>query len=317
MQAGLWPPAAVWSGASMRARRSCLSVPGSSDKMLAKARHLPADEVIIDLEDSVTPQRKDAARAAVAAAIRDGTWQARTIAVRINGTTTRWCHRDVIELVETAGAALACLIVPKVERPGDVAFVDALLGMVEEETGRREPIGLEALVETASGLRHVYDIAHASPRLETLIVGYADLAASLGRPPAAGDGGDRWSWVLETVLVAARDAGIQAIDGPWLDIHDMDGFTAAAARGRALGYDGKWALHPSQIEPLNQLFAPTAEELAKAHAILAALDRGAAGEARGAVMFEGAMIDEASRKLALQVVERGTAAGLAQRGAAR
>jgi citrate lyase subunit beta/citryl-CoA lyase len=296
--------------ASMRARRSCLSVPGSSEKMLAKARHLPADEVIIDLEDSVTAQRKDAARSAVAAAIRDGRWQARTLAVRINGTATRWCHRDVIELVETAGAALACLIVPKVERPGDLAFVDTLLGMVEEETGRHQPIGLEALIETATGLRHVHDIAHASPRLETLIVGYADLAASLGRPLATGDAGDRWSWVLETVLVAARDAGLQAIDGPWLDIHDVDGFTAAAARGRALGYDGKWALHPTQIEPLNRLFAPTAEELAKARAILAALERSAAGEARGAVTFEGAMIDEASRKLALQVVERGAAAGL-------
>ena len=292
----------------MRARRSCLSVPGSSEKMLAKARVLPADEVLFDLEDSVTPERKETARAAVAAAIRDGAWQARTLAVRINGTATRWCHRDVIELVETAGPRLVSLIVPKVERADDLAFVDRLLGMVETETGRREPIALEALVETATGLRNVYDIAHASPRLEALIVGYADLAASLGRPMVSTDAASSWSWVLETVLVAARDAGVQAIDGPWLDINDMTGFQAAAARGRALGYDGKWALHPMQIEPLNALFAPTAEELAKAQAVLAALERSALGEARGAVMLDGAMIDEASRKLALQVVERGAAA---------
>ena len=294
----------------MRARRSCLSVPGSSEKMLAKARILPADEVIIDLEDSVAPQVKDGARTAVAAAIRAGGWHARTLTVRINAPSTRWCYRDVIELVETAGDALACLVVPKVECAADLAFVDTLLRMVEENVGRREPIGLQALIETAAGLRHVHDIAQASPRIEALIVGYADLAASLGRPPSAEFPGDRWQWVLETVLVAARAAGLQAIDGPWLGIRDLRGFEAAAARGRALGYDGKWAVHPAQIEPLNQLFTPTAEEFEKAHAILDALARAAAGEGRGAVMFEGAMIDEAIRKLAVQTVARGEAAGL-------
>ena len=283
--------------------------------MLAKARHLPADEVIIDLEDSVAAPAKDSARTAVANAIRGGGWHHRTLAVRVNATTSRWCYRDLIELAQSAGDGLNCIVVPKVERAADLAFVDTLLGMVEAEVGRREPIGLEALIETATGLRHVHDIAHASPRLEALIVGYADLAASLGRPLAAGAAGDGWDWVLETVLVAARDAGLQAIDGPWLDIHDMPGFESAAARGRARGYDGKWALHPAQIEPLNRLFAPTAAELAKARAILEALAHAASGEGRGAVMFEGAMIDEASRKLALQIVERGEAAGLAARGA--
>lgn len=301
----------------MRARRSCLSVPGSSEKMLAKARILPADEVIIDLEDSVAPQIKDDTRAAVAAAIRAGGWHARTLTVRINAPTTRWCYRDVIELVEKAGDTLACLVVPKVERAADIAFVDTLLRMVEENVERRELIGLQALIETATGLRHVHGIADASPRLEALIVGYADLAASLGRPPAADYPGDRWHWVLETVLVAARAAGLQAIDGPWLDIRDLRGFEAAAARGRALGYDGKWAVHPTQVERLNQLFSPTAEEFEKAHAILDALARAAAGEGRGAVMFEGAMIDEATRKLAAQTVARGEAAGLGTRGQRR
>ena len=281
--------------------------------MLAKARILPADEVVIDLEDSVAPQVKESARSAVAAAIRAGGWQARTLTVRINPPSTRWCYRDVIDLVETAGDALACLVVPKVERAADLAFVDTLLRMVEETVGRREPVGLQALIETAAGLRHVHDIAHASPRLEALIVGYADLAASLGRPPAVEDPGERWNWVLETVLVAARAAGLQAIDGPWLGIRDLRGFEAAAARGRALGYDGKWAVHPTQIEPLNRLFSPTAEEFEKAQAILDALASAVAGEGRGAVMFEGAMIDEAVRKLAVQTVARGEAAGLTAR----
>ena len=231
----------------------------------------------------------------------------------INGPTSRWCYRDVIEMVQTAGDVLACLVVPKAERAADIAFVDTLLGMVEAETGRRVPIGLEALIETATGLRRVDEIAHASPRLESLIVGYADLAASLGRPLSADPTGQRWHWVLETVLVAARAAGLQAIDGPWLDIHDLHGFEVAAARGRGLGYDGKWALHPTQVEPLNQLFAPSAEEFEKARAILDTLARAAADEERGAVLFEGAMIDEATRKLALQIVRRGEAAGLGAR----
>ncbi len=300
----------------MRARRSCLSVPGSSEKMLAKAHILPADEVVIDLEDSVAPQVKDGARTAVAAAIRAGGWHARTLTARINAPSTRWCYRDVIELVETAGAALACLVVPKVERAADLAFVDTLLGMVEETVGPRAPIGLQALIETAGGLRWVYDIAHASPRLEALIVGYADLAASLGRPPAVGEEpSDRWHWVQETVLVAARAAGLQAIDGPWLDIRDRRGFEAAAARGRALGYDGKWAVHPTHIERLTELFSPTVEEFEKARAVVDALARAAASESRGAVMFEGAMIDEAVRKLAVQTVARGEAAGLGARPA--
>ena len=167
----------------MRARRSCLSVPGSSEKMLAKARILPADEVIIDLEDSVTPQVKDSARTGVAAAIRVGGWHARTLTVRINAPSTRWCYRDVIELVETPVTRSPASSCPRssVRRISPSSTPSSR--MVEENVGRREPIGLQALIETAAGLRHVHDIAQASPRIEALIVGYADLAASLGRPP--------------------------------------------------------------------------------------------------------------------------------------
>jgi len=272
--------------------------------MLDKARSLAADEIVIDLEDSVTVEHKDEARAGVAGALSEGEWTARSVAVRINQTTSRFCHRDVIEVVQRAGGALSCLVVPKVEAPEDLRFVDRLLGMVEEETGRERPVALQALIETAAGLGRVGEIARASDRLEALIVGYADLGASLGRSSAAGE---HWAPVLDSVLVAARAAGLQAIDGPHLDIGDLDGMRAAAARARALGYDGKWALHPTQVEPLNEIFSPTDEELERAGAVIDALDRAASGGGGGAALLDGEMIDEASRKRALEVQARGAA----------
>lgn len=278
--------------------------------MLVKARTLPADELVIDLEDSVAAPAKADARGAVTAAIAQGGWGEHAVAVRINGPATRWCHRDVIEVVAGAGHALTSLVVPKVESPGDLEFVERLAGMVEREAGRAVPVGVQALIETATGLRHINAIAHASARLEALIIGYADLSASLGLPTEGDYTGDRWHHVLECVLIAARDAGLQAIDGPYLAIQDLDGFRAAAQRARTLGYDGKWALHPTQIDLLNELFAPSAEEFAQARAVLDALETAEREEGRGALMLDGAMIDEASRKLAAQVVARGAAAGL-------
>ncbi len=273
--------------------------------MLDKARSLPADEIVIDLEDSVAVAHKDEARAAVVAALSQGEWAAASVAVRINQPTSRFCHRDVIEVVGRAGDALSCLVVPKVESPDDLRFVDRLLGMVEEESGRERPVAIEALIETAAGLGRIGEIAGSGDRLEALIVGYADLGASLGRSPAAGE---HWSPILDAVLVAARAAGLQAIDGPHLDIADLDGMRAAAARARLLGYDGKWALHPTQVEPLNEIFSPTDAELERAGAVLDALDRAASGESRGAALLDGEMIDEASRKRALGVLARGPAA---------
>lgn len=280
--------------------------------MIAKARALAVDEVIIDLEDSVPSDQKAQARLAVLAALADGDWATPTVAVRINAIGTRWCHRDVIELIEGGGDRLAALIIPKVQSAADVEFVDQLASMVEQESAREQPVALELLIETATGLRHVCDAARASDRVQALIVGYADLAASLGRPiTVAGDqDATQWRWVLETVLVAARDAGIQAIDGPHFEIADLDGLRARASIARTLGYDGKWALHPTQIEPLNRAFSPTQEEFDRATAILAELQRAAGTNGRGAVLFEGEMIDEASHKRATQLVARGTAAGL-------
>ncbi|MGI8414580.1 MAG: HpcH/HpaI aldolase/citrate lyase family protein [Solirubrobacteraceae bacterium] len=298
----------------MRARRSCLSVPGVSAKMIAKSRALSVDEVIIDLEDSVPDDQKVQARRTVVAALAEGDWMTPTVGVRINATDTRWCHRDVIELIEGAGDRLASLIVPKVQGPADVEFVAQLASMVEDECSRTRPVGLELLIETATGLRHVHDAAHASYRVQALIVGYADLAASLGRPITIADdpSGIHWRWVLETVLMAARDAGVQAIDGPYFEIADLEGLRARAKLSRTLGYDGKWALHPSQIEPLDELYSPTAEEFDRASAILEELEHAAAADGRGAVLFEGEMIDEASRKRATQLVARGAAAGLSR-----
>lgn len=276
--------------------------------MLEKAPTLVADEVVLDLEDSVPPQSKHEARAAVAAAVRSGDWAGRTVAVRINGPDTHHCYRDVTEIVEGAGESLSCLVVPKVECAADLEFVDRLVTMVEQDAGRSRPVGLEALIETAAGLRRIDEIAHASGRLEALIVGYADLGASLGRPRSAHRPQD-WQWVLDTVLVAARSAGLQAIDGPHLQIEDLDGLRAAALHARALGYDGKWAVHPGQIDPLNEIFAPSQEEFARASAILDTLARAEAA-GRGVLVVDGEMIDEAHRKLAALIVSRGKAAGL-------
>jgi citrate lyase subunit beta / citryl-CoA lyase len=280
----------------VRSRRSCLSVPGSSERMLAKAAGLPADEVVIDLEDSVVPERKQEARALAVDAVR--AWEGEPPAVRINTLSSRWGAEDVAALAGV-GDALGSLVVPKVESPDELAEVDRLLG----DRG----LGLQALIETAAGLSRVGEIATASARLETLITGYADLAASLGRPPGADYPGDRWHWVRSSVQVAARAAGLQAIDGPHLEIADLAGLRTEAGWARALGFDGKWALHPSQIEPLNEVFSPTREEVEHATAVLDAL---AAAPGSGAALLDGEMIDEASRKHAAQVVARGRAAGL-------
>ena len=299
-----------------RARRSCLSVPGSSLKMLAKGPSLPADEVFMDLEDSVAPLAKEEARDNIVQALVGNDWGDKTVVVRINSIDTQWAADDLKTIVENAGRHLDCIMIPKVQHAHEVHFVDHMLRMTEVNAGLDNRIGIEAQIETATGLRNVYEIAHASDRLETLIFGPADMSASLGLPtvtaglPMPGYPGDHWHWVLETILVAARDAGLQAIDGPYLLIKDLDGFRDMAMRARALGYDGKWALHPGQIDVLNEVFTPTQEEYDKAEALLEAYREATEVERLGAVMFGNEMIDEASRKMAVQFAERGRAAGL-------
>lgn len=300
----------------IRPRRSCLSVPGSSPKMLSKAPGLPADEVFMDLEDSVAPLAKEEARGNVVQALKEGDWGNKTVVVRVNGVYTKWCAGDIQEVVGNAGEFIDCLMIPKVEHPSDVSFVDNLLRMIEETTGQEKRIGLEVQIETATGLRNVHDVAAESERTETLIFGPADMSASLGLPtvtagmPMPGYPGDHWHHVLSTILVAARHAGVQAIDGPYLLIKDLDGFRDMALRARALGYDGKWALHPGQIDVLNEVFTPSQDEYDKAEAMLEAYRHATEIERKGAVMFGNEMIDEASRKMAEQVAARGKAAGL-------
>src|ERR671922_391830 len=259
--------------------------------MLSKSSGLPADEVFMDLEDSVAPLAKEEARGNIVQALKEGDWTGKTVAVRVNGVYTKWCYRDVIEVVENAGQFLDCLMIPKAEYGTDVTFVDDLLRMIEETIGLEKRIGLEVQIETATGITNIDDIAVVSERTETLIFGPADMSASLGLPtvtaglPMPGYPGDHWHHVLSTILIAARHAGLQAIDGPYLLIKDLDGFREMALRARALGYDGKWALHPGQVDVLNEVFTPSQEEFDKAEAVLEAYRHATDVEGVGAVMF--------------------------------
>jgi citrate lyase subunit beta/citryl-CoA lyase len=301
-----------------RSRRSCLAVPGSSQRFLDKARGLAADEVFLDLEDAVAPAAKEAARRNVIAALNDGGWGGKLVAVRVNDATTRWAYRDVAEVVAAAGRGLDAVILPKVTDPGHVVWLDLMLGQIEQDTGD-EPgrIGIEAQIEDARGLAKVDEIAATSPRLRALVFGPADFMASVGmrslRVGAQPDGyvgSDAYHYPLLRILVAARSHGLAAIDGPYLAIGDLDGLAKAAASTAALGYDGKWVLHPTQIEIVNSAFAPSQEDYERAELIIDAYRYYTSVEHRGAVMLGDEMIDEASRKLALVAAANGRAAGL-------
>ena len=298
-----------------KVRRSCLAVPASSERFIEKARGLPADEVFLDLEDAVAPAAKPQARANAAAALA-GDWGDRVVAVRVNDVTTRWAHRDVIDVV-SATARLDVIVLPKVTRADHVVWLDLLLGQVEREAGLPPGrTGIEAQIEDAAGLAAVNAIAAASPRLEALVFGPADFMASVGirsldvGGPAPGYAGDAYHYALMRILIAARARGLQAIDGPYLKVRDADGFRRAAASAAALGYDGKWVLHPDQVDAANQAFAPSPADFERASRIVAAYAHATGVQARGAVMLGDEMIDEASHKMARAIVAKGRAAGL-------
>ena len=302
----------------MRSRRSCLAVPGSNLRYLEKAQGLPADEVFLDLEDSVAPLAKEEARRNVVAALREGDWSGKVRVVRINDATTHWAYRDVIEVVERAGDRIDCLMLPKVEDVAHVAWLDTLLTQLERGLGLPVGgIGIEAQIESARGLVNVDAIAAASPRLETLVFGPADFMASINMPtlvvgeqPPGYTEGDAYHYVLMRLLMAARAHGLQAIDGPYLQIRDVEGFRRVARRSAALGYDGKWVLHPGQIEAANEVFSPSQEDYDHAELILDAYEYHTTVRRRGAAMLGDEMIDEASRKMALVIAAKGRAAGL-------
>ena len=304
----------------LRPRRSSLAVPGSSVKMLDKARGLKSDQLFMDLEDAVAPLAKADARKNIVQALNEGGYEDKIRAVRVNDWTTQWTYTDVIEIVEGAGANLDCIMLPKVQTADQVVALDLLLTQLERtnglEVGR---LGIEAQIENAMGLININAIAAASPRIESIIFGPADFLASInmkslvvGEQPPGYDTGDAYHHILMSILMAARAYNKQAIDGPYLGIKDLDGFRRVAGRSAALGFDGKWALHPDQIALANEIFSPKQEDYDHAEMILDAYDwaTSAAGGAKGAVMLGDEMIDEASRKMALVVSAKGRAAGM-------
>ena len=305
---------------TLRPRRSNLAVPGSSPKMLEKAKGLPADQVFLDLEDSVAPIAKADARANVVAALNEGGYGDKIRTVRVNDWTTEWTYRDVVTVAEGAGANLDCIMLPKVQTPEQVVTLDTLLTQIEKanglEVGR---LGIEAQIENALGLTNVDAIAAASPRVEAIIFGPADFMASInmktlvvGEQPPGYTEGDAYHYILMRILMAARAYDKQAIDGPYLQIRDVDGYRRVAERSAALGFDGKWVLHPGQVEAANEVYSPRQVDYDHAELILDAYAyyTSAEGGARGAVMIGHEMIDEASRKMALVVSGKGRAAAM-------
>ena len=297
-------------------RRSCLSTPGSSEKFLTKAPTVEADMTFIDLEDSVAPLEKVAARAKAAEAIRTLDWGDRVLCVRVNAWDTEWTYGDVIDIVTNAGPRLDEIMLPKVQSAAEVVALDLLLTQIEKNVGLPVGhVGIEAQIETARGLINVEEICAASPRLETIIFGPADFAASMEMPVLTGGvaipeyPGDHFNYVFSKILMAGRANGLQVIDGPFLKVRDQDALREFAQRTRVLGYDGKWALTPDQAAVLNDVYSPTQEQFDHAWDILDAYKQATEGDLKGAVMFGDEMIDEASRKMAIKFVTRGERAG--------
>lgn len=301
-----------------RPRRSCLAVPGSSTKMIDKARGLNTDQLFLDLEDAVSPLVKAEARERVVTELTEGGWQGRTRTVRVNDLTSEWTYRDVVDVVEGAGEHVDTIMLPKVSGPDHVRWLALTLDQIERAVGL-EPgrIGIEVQIEDARGLVDIDAIAQASPRLEALSFGPADFMASInmrslvvGQQPPGYDVGDAYHYVLMRILMAARAHDLQALDGPYLQIKDEDGLRTVAGRSAALGFDGKWVLHPAQVDAVNEIFSPGQADYDHAENILDAYDwhTSEAGGKRGAAMLGDEMIDEASRKMALVVAGKGRAA---------
>ena len=293
-----------------RLQRSELAVPGSQAALFRKALESDADYVFLDLEDAVAPADKEQARKQVVAGLLEHDWRERgkTISVRVNGIDTQYLYRDVVDVVEQAGHRLDTLLVPKVGTPADVYLIDALLTQIETARAISSPIGIEVLIETALGMANVEAIAQASRRLEAMHFGVADFAASVRARTVSIGGlnpdypGDQWHAAMSRMVTASRAYGLRAMDGPYGDFKDSHGFLAAARRAAALGYEGKWAIHPSQIALANEVFTPPAPEVERARRILRALDD-AARDGRGAAQLDGRMVDAASARMARNIVQ--------------
>jgi malyl-CoA/(S)-citramalyl-CoA lyase len=294
----------------MRRQRSELAVPASRPELFAKALASEADYVFLDLEDAVAPGEKVGARAQAVAGLKDYDWRGRgkTVSLRINGLDTHFMYRDVVEVIEAAGDRLDTVLIPKVGTPGDVYMVETLLTQIEEAKGFGQRIGLEVLIETALGLANVESIAQSSRRLEAMHFGVADLAASLRARTVSIGGlnpdypGDQWHFGLARMVTACRAYGLRPIDGPFGDFKDSEGYVAAARRAAALGAEGKWAIHPTQVAMANDVFTPTPAEVERARRILIAVEE-AAADGRGAAQLDGKMIDAASARMARNVAQ--------------
>lgn len=305
-------------GGGERAARAILVVPASSPAMIRKAAASAADEICIDLEDAVAPDQKTAARSHVIAALNEIDFGGKTRAVRINGLDTPFAYRDLVDLVEQAGHALDSVVVPKVSGGEELRFVSLLLNQIKAAKSLARTIGLQALVETAAGILNIREVVAASPRLEALIFGSGDFAASMRMPLETIGGADasdalypghRWHLAMQTIVAAARTRGLRAVDGPYAAFKDEDGLKRACAIGRSLGFDGKWCIHPAQVATVTTAFSPSEREIARAREIVAAYDA-ALTEGRGAVGVGGAMIDEASLRACRQILAQAATAGI-------
>lgn len=292
-----------------RLQRSELAVPGSNVSMIEKAADSDVDYIFLDLEDAVAPPEKLQARKNIIEALNDIDWKAKgkTMSIRINGLDTHYMYRDVVDIVEQAGQHLDTILVPKVGVPGDLYTVETMVSQIEEAMGFSHQIGLEALIETALGMANVEAIAAAPGRLEAMHFGVADYAASNRARTVVIGGlnpdypGDQWHFALSRMTVACRAYGLRAIDGPFGDFSDPDSFILAARRGAALGIEGKWAIHPSQIALANDVFSPPEAEVTRARRIIEEL-RKAEAEGKGAASLDGKMIDAASERMANNVL---------------
>jgi malyl-CoA/(S)-citramalyl-CoA lyase len=293
----------------LRLQRSELAVPGSNPEMIQKAAASAADFIFLDVEDAVAPPDKERARKNIIEALNDIDWRAKgkTVSVRINGLDTHYMYRDVVDIMEQAGDRLDTILVPKVGVPADLYMVEAMVNQIEMAKGYKTRVGLEALIETALGMANVEAIAAFSGRLEALHFGVADYAASCKARTVNIGGlnpdypGDQWHAALSRMTVACRAYGLRAIDGPFGDFSDPEGYTAAAKRAAALGIEGKWAIHPSQIELANAVFSPPEKEVTRARRIIEVLKE-AEEQGKGAAALDGKMIDAASERMARNVL---------------
>lgn len=298
-----------------RARRCQLSVPGSSEKMMAKAAGLAVDHIFLDLEDAVAPAEKPPARSKIVEALNNLDFGSSVRCVRINDIETPWAYKDIIEVVTGAGENLDTIMIPKVKYAHEVKWVDILMNQIEQDIGLKHQIGIELLIEEVEGIQNVDEIAVATPRLEAMVFGMGDYSASQGvdvREAMSGDGiypGDIWHYQRQRVVIACRAAGIDAVDGPFGNFRDPESYEREATRAMLLGCVGKWAIHPAQVEIAQRVFSPKQEEVDRARKIVQAYDA-AVARGEGAAQFDDAMIDAASVRMVQNTLDKADLYGL-------